>query len=74
MLQERQLILIVADVIHQFLNEPIGDLTAPDLHRTFYGRAQLVSLESRDEVLAIIHRLSQPTELGAVSDIIGPHC
>ena len=72
-LQNGQLIGIVADVVEQPQHQPGRDLGATDGDRPGDGVAPLVAVHPRHEILPVVDRLGQPVELGAVADEIRAH-
>ena len=72
-LQHRQLVHVVADVVEQALHQARRD--APDAHADGAGdhRPQLVAGQARDQVLAVADRLGQVAEARAVAEEVGAH-
>ena len=72
-LEDGELIVLVAEVIEQAQDEPLGDAAAADGCRAGDGRAQLVAGHARHEVEAVVDRLGQAGEVHAVADEVGAH-
>ena len=72
-LQDGQLILIVAELVQQPANQPRRDLAAAHGDRTGDRQSDLVAGHPRHQVLAVVDRLRQPRVLHAVADEVGSH-
>ncbi len=72
-LNERQLILIVAEIVEHAVHQPGRDRSTADGHRTGDRRAQRVARHPAHQVQAGVHGLRQPGEIHAVADEVGPH-
>ena len=72
-LQDRQLVHVVADVVEQALHQARRD--APTAHADGAGdhRLQLVAGQARDQVLAVADRLGQVAEARAVAEEVRAH-
>ena len=68
MLEDGQLIGVVADVVEQSLGEAVADFAAADCNGAFDGLPALIAVEPRDEVFALVNSLGESTKLGAVSE------
>ncbi len=73
MLEQRQVIAVVAGVVQQPEHEARGDLAAGHRDRTGDGRPKLVPGHPRHEVLALIQGLRKPRVVHAVANEVGPH-
>ena len=72
-LQDRQLILVAADAVEQFLDKAIGNLTATNPHRPFDGGPDLVAGQAGNQVFPLVDRGGQATELRTVAQVITSH-
>jgi hypothetical protein len=72
-LEDRELVRIVADVIEQAEDEAGADRRAAHRHRPGDGDAALLAAHAWDQELPVVHRLGEAGELGAVADEVGAH-
>ena len=73
MLQDRELVGVVADVVKELLHECRRDLSTADGYRFLDGSPFLVSSQLRNQVLAVVDGLGETRQLGAIAEIIGSH-
>src|SRR5690348_5865302 len=72
-LQDRQLIRIVADVVQETIHERLADLSARDADWTSHREASLVARHSRNQILSIVDRFRQSLKLSTVAEKVGTH-
>ena len=72
-LQNWQLVGVVAHVIEQPVDQVRGDFRPPHCHRPCNRAAPLISGHPGDQVLAVIQGFRYVAKLGAVPQEIGPH-
>ena len=72
-LQDRQLVHVVADVVEQALHQARRDAPAADADGAGDRRLQLVAGQARDQVLAIADRLGQSAKPVAVAEEVRAH-
>ena len=65
-LEDRQLVGVVADIVQQPREQTIRDLSAGHLHRARDGCFALVAIEAGDQELALVHRVGQTGESAAI--------
>ena len=73
MLQHREQVRIVADVIQEPLHGARPDDCIPHAGRTFDGLLEWSAREARDEELAIVEHLRKITKLRAHAEEFRPH-
>ena len=72
-LHERQLIVVVAEVVEDAVDQPRRDRGARHADRARNRRAQRVARHAADEIQPAVHRFRQAGEIHAVADEIGAH-
>jgi len=72
-LQDRQLVRVVADVVDQPCQQHRRDLRAPHPDRSLDGGATLVAGHPRHQILPGVYRLGQAGKLSAVAEKIRAH-
>jgi hypothetical protein len=72
-LHQRELVLIVAEIVQDTLHEARRNLAAADRHRTRDRGAQRVARHAADQIQPGIHGLGQPGVVHAVADEVRPH-
>ncbi len=72
-LQDRQLVGVVAEVVEEALHQAPADRSARHPHRSLDGALALVPAQAGDEVLALVDRFRQIRELGTVAQEIRAH-
>ena len=73
MLEDRELILVVADIVQQPQDEPRRDRAAADGNGPGDGHAQRIAAHARHQVLPAVHRFGQSGILRALADEVGAH-
>jgi hypothetical protein len=73
MLQDGQLIRVIAYVVQKPLDQARGNVRTTDRNGSFDDLGQLVPCQARDQVLAAVQGLGQPAELGADAEVIRAH-
>ena len=73
MLETRQLILLVAKIVQQPLQEPRRELTTGDANRALDCDLELIAVESGDQILATIHHFRETVEARTVANKIRAH-
>ncbi|UOE34228.1 hypothetical protein MTP16_00925 [Hymenobacter monticola] len=72
-LQHRQLVLALPNVIQQALHQPLADAVAAEQRRPLDDFLKLVAQQPGHKVLAGSHLLYQPPKLGALPHKVGAH-
>ena len=73
MLQDRELIGVVADVVEELLDEPAADRPSSDSRRSLDRGAALFAAQARDEEFSVVDDLCQPGELRTVAEEVRAH-
>src|SRR5262249_27210794 len=72
-LQNRQLVRVVAYVVEQPVDQTRGDFGSADGYGAGDGSAALFARHSRDQVLAFVDGFGQVLELSAIAQVIRTH-
>ena len=73
MLQTRELIGLLTQIVQEPLQQPRRDLPAGDLDRPFDDPLVLLASEPGNQELAPVDHLGQACELAALADEVGTH-
>ena len=72
-LEHRELVRVVSEVVQHLLDEARGHARAGDPDGLLDGLATLIAGQPRDQVLSAVHRLGEPGDVRAVAQVVRAH-